>query len=388
MVGQRPDDGVRIAVVGGGIAGVSAANALLQHPAKPRVVLLEAEAQLAHHTTGRSAAQLIENYGAAPIRPLTKASLSLLRRPPERFVDGPLLTTLAVLTLGRPDQDELVGTKLAEGQAVNPTIEEISLDEAVRRFPPLRREAVGRVFIEPESSTIDVAGLHQYFVRSFRAAGGEIATSSRVDAVSRNDVPSGAMWRLDTTSGPREADLVVNAAGAWGDVVARRAGVRPVGLVPKRRTAFMVASRWEESHRWAMVHDAELSWYLKPDGAQFLCSPADETPSEPMDAKPDEVDVAIGIDRINTMTTLNISVVRSAWAGLRTFVEDRSMVIGPDPDEPSFHWCVGQGGTGIQTSPAAGQLVADLAFDGAPGDFFDGVAIDLTGILPDRLRDR
>jgi D-arginine dehydrogenase len=182
------------------------------------------------------------------------------------------------------------------------------------------------------------------------------------------------------------ADVVVNAAGAWGDVVAARAGLAPVGLQPLRRTAFMTPSRHSGSERWPLLADVDHQWYVKPDGIQFLCSPADEQPSEPCDAKPEPIDVALAIDRINEATTLDIRHVASSWAGLRSFVGDRSMVIGPDPAEPRFVWCVGQGGTGIQTSPAAGQLVADLLLGGEPGPSFAAVDLDLAALLPDRLR--
>ncbi len=377
-------DGARIAVIGGGIAGVSAAAALIGDPSEPEVVLLEAEGQLAHHTTGRSAAQLIENYGAGPVRPLTRASLDYFRQPPEEHCPTELLRRQPVLTVGRPDQDEAIEAQLVNGRRANPDIAEITPAEAGRLFPPLRVERLSRVLIEPGSSDIDVSALHQSFVRAFTAAGGRIETTTRVDAA--RPAPSGRGWVIETTAGDRHADLVVNAAGAWGDVVAARAGIEPVGLVPKRRTAFMVASRWPDSAEWPMAAEAELTWYLKPDGTQFLCSPADETPSEPVDAKPEEIDVALAIDRINEATTLDIRSVRSSWAGLRTFAPDGSMVLGPDPDEASFIWCVGQGGTGIQTSPAAGRLVADLALSGRPGPTFDGIDLDVAGLDPARFR--
>ncbi len=371
-------------MVGGGIAGVSAAAALVANPSGPTVMLLEAEGQLAHHTTGRSAAQLIENYGANPVRPLTTASLPYFREPPAQWCPTPLLRRQPVLTVGRPDQDDVIEQQLRTGRAANPAIAEITPAEAGELFPPLRTERLSRVLIEPDSSDIDVSALHQAFVRAFVGQGGTIETLTRVDAA--RPAPGGAGWIVETTRGEREVDLVVNAAGAWGDVVASRAEVDPVGLVPKRRTAFMVASRWDGSAGWPMAADAELHWYLKPDGPQFLCSPADETPSEPTDAKPEEIDVAMAIDRINEATTLEIRSVRSSWAGLRTFAPDGSMVIGPDPAVPSFVWCVGQGGTGIQTSPGAGQLVADLALDGRPGPTFDGLELDLAGLAPDRFR--
>ncbi|MEM9654664.1 MAG: FAD-binding oxidoreductase [Actinomycetota bacterium] len=374
----------RIAVVGGGMAGVSAAYALAGHPSRPSVTLLEAEAQLAHHTTGRSAAQLILNYGAMPVRPLTAASLPFFHNPPPDLCDEPLLTEQGVLTLAHADQDEIMDERLASGLAINPNISELSVAEAAALFPPLRTETITRVIYEQGSFNIDVSLLHQAFVRGLRGLGGEIAVLTRMENAVRPDGGNG--WTINTTDGPRHADVVVNAAGAWGDVVAAGAGVQPVGLIPKRRTAFMVASLWPDSASWPMAAEAELAWYLKPDGPQFLCSPGDETPSEPVDAKPEEADVALAIDRINADTTLDIRSVRSSWAGLRTFTEDGSMVIGPDPEIPSFVWSVGQGGTGIQTAPAAGRLVADLCLDGAPSAYFDGVGLDLTGLSPDRLR--
>ncbi len=371
-----------IAVVGGGIAGASAAYALVRHPSGPEVLLLEAEGQLGHHTTGRSAAQYIENYGAAAIRPLTRASLDFFQHPPPDLCDGPLLSEQAILTIGGPGQGDAIERLLAAGRALNPDIAELSPADAGRLVPLLRVDRIARAVIEPGSSDIDVAGLLQCFVRGFRAAGGEIATMARVDAASR----SGDEWSLDTTAGQRRADIVVNAAGAWGDVVAARAGVAPVGLTPMRRTAFMVASRWDDSCDWPMVANVNLDWYLKPDGPQFLCSPGDETPSEPMDARPEEVDVALAIDRINQATTLDIRSVRSSWAGLRTFVPDRAMVLGPDPDQPTFIWCVGQGGNGIQTAPAAGRLLAQLTLDGDPGPEWGGFDLDPAGLAPGRLR--
>jgi D-arginine dehydrogenase len=374
---------MRIAVVGGGMAGVSAAYALAKHNSNPHVILLEAEAQLAHHTTGRSAAQLILNYGAMPVRPLTEASLLFFHEPPAELCDEPLLAEQGVLTFGHADQDEVMDEKLASGLAINPNISELSIDEAAKLFPPLRRDAITRVIYEQGSYNIDVSLLHQAFVRGLRALGGEIAVLTRMERGIRQD---GSGWTLETTDGPRSADVVVNAAGAWGDVVAKSAGVQPVGLTPKRRTAFMVNSPSPGSASWPMAAEAELAWYLKPDGPQFLCSPGDETPSDPLDAKPEEVDVALAIDRINADTTLDIRSVRSSWAGLRTFTEDGSMVIGPDPEVPNFVWSVGQGGTGIQTAPAAGQLVADLCLDGEPSEYFEDVTLDLDGLGPERLR--
>jgi D-arginine dehydrogenase len=372
----------RVVVIGGGIAGVSVAFALLDLEPSLDVVLVETEGQLAQHTTGRSAAQLIENYGAAAVRPLTAASLDFLHEPPADLVDGALLSPRPLLPVARADQDATIARTLADGQAVSETITEISPAEAVGLFPALRQDRIARAVLEPDAADIDVAGLHQAFVRGFRRQGGSIRTSTRVDAA----VTDGAGWRIETSDGGMGADVIVNAAGAWGDVVAERAGVEPIGLRALRRTACMVTGP-DGSAGWPLLADADHQWYVKPDGPQLLCSPGDETPSEPCDAKPEELDVALAIERINENTTLGIRSVNSAWAGLRTFAPDRAMVVGPEADRPGFVWCVGQGGTGIQTAPGAGRLVADLIVRRGPDPGrFASTGLDLAGLSPERFR--
>jgi len=374
-------DHAQILVIGGGIAGLGAAYALANHHSKPMVTVLEAEPSLAYHTTGRSAAQLIENYGAMSVRSLTKASLAYLRNPPSDLADHPFLEVRGLLRVAPHDQLDRFDQLVAEGRESNTEQVELSVAQAVEKIPALRPDQFEAALFEPDSSSIDVAGLHQSFVRGARLGGAAINLDHRVTKVS----PDGAGWRIETDSGEvRYADIVVNCAGAWGDVVAQMAGVEPIGLRPLRRTAFMVTSPYRDSAYWPLMSDAETNWYVKGDGPQLLCSPADETLSEPVDAKPEEIDIAIAIDRINTATTLGIRSIASSWAGLRTFGPDGSMIIGPDPDQPSFVWCVGQGGTGIQTSRGAGQLVADLVFDGEPGPLFDG-SLQLDGLLPDRF---
>lgn len=370
---------VDVAIVGGGIAGMSAAYAIAQTLPDASVGVFEAEASLTHHTTGRSAAVFIENYGALSLRPLTLASKGYYRR-------HGFLTPRGYLAVAGPGDEDLIDRLVIEGQAMNPNIAAIGADETLRLAPLMRPDHVVAAVYEPDASAIDVAGLHQSFVRGFRAAGGTIDTLCRVGdgRLVQSDGRSG--WLLDTTTGPVSCGTVVNAAGAWGDVVASCAGVAPIGLRPLRRTAFMVTSPFPGSGSWPLIADVAHAWYANPDGQQFLCSLADETPSEPCDAKPEEVDIALAIERINVATTLDIRSINSSWAGLRTFSPDRGMVIGPDPEHPSFIWCVGQGGTGIQTAPGAGQLVADLLATGTPGSTFGGTGLDLSVILPDRFR--
>ena len=371
----------RVVVIGGGIAGVSAAYALANHSNNPDVVLVEAESQMAQHSTGRSAAQYIENYGAMPVRSLTKASHRFLNDPPDGLADTPLLSNLRpVMTIGDAESSDAIDANLAEGQATNPHICELSTAECLELWPLLKPEAAARGVLEPHGEDIDVAALHQALVRGFKRAGGTVRTSYRVDSAR----PDGQGWQVETTHGTIGADIVVNTAGAWADQVAASAGVQRVGLVPRRRTAFMVGSPHPDSHSWPLLTEVNQSWYVKPDGPQFMGSLADETPSEPVDAKPEEMDIALAIERINNVTNLNIRSITSSWAGLRCFVADRAMVIGPDPEHASFIWCAGQGGTGIQTAPAAGQLVADYALDGSPSKHLLDFGLDPEALSPSR----
>ncbi len=376
----------RIVVVGGGIAGASAA-AFLALRDGVTVTLVEQESMLAHHTTGRSAAQWIENLGHPAIRPLTTASRGFFDHPTEGSSDGPLLTSRPVLMVGRRDQAEIFHRVLATGRATSPPARELTPAEAGRLCPVVDPSQTAFAMIEDGASDIDVAGTHQAFVRILRRHGGTIATSTRVDAAR----PDGDSWTVETTSGRLPADVLVNASGAWGDVVAEAAGIEPVGLQPRRRTAFMVPlsalpdTDRTDAHDWPMLVNVDHDWYVKPDGAQFLCSPADQTPSAPVDARAEELDVALAIGRINAETRLRITSVASVWAGLRTFAPDESMVIGRDPANRSFVWCVGQGGTGIQTAPAAGRLTAALALGDDDG-IMSTSGLDLATLSAQRFR--
>ncbi len=376
--------GAQVVVVGGGIAGASAAAHLATRGAT--VTLVDQEPVLAHHTTGRSAAQWIENLGHRAIRPLTTASLPFFRDPPPGSTDAPLLSRRPVVMVARSEQSEVFDTVLAAGRSASPPARRLSVADAAAMCPLVEPSTTAQAMIEDGSMDIDVAATHQAFVRILRSAGGRIAVSTRVDAArSHRD-----RWIVQTTAGPLDADVIVNAAGAWGDVVAEGAGVPAIGLQPRRRTAFMVplsalpGAEPGRSHEWPMLVNIDHDWYVKPDGAQFLCSPADQTPSPPTDARADETDVAMAIERINADTRLRIRSVASAWAGLRTFAPDEAMVLGPEPGTPRFIWCVGQGGTGIQTAPATGALVASLALGTAIEPPIPG--LDLPALLPDRFR--
>lgn len=362
-----------VVVIGGGIAGVSAAAHLAPHRS---VVLVEAEANLAHHTTGRSAAQYLENYGGPVNRALTLGSRAFFEAPPDGTTDAPLLTPRPFLAVGGPDDIEALESHAAEGAALVPSIHLVSGEEAVERCPVLRPDRVVAGVLEPDACDIDVMALHQCFVRLARRAGAELRTAAAVTSLVR----AGSGWSVGTTDGEIGTEVVVNASGAWADRVAGLAGVRPVGASPLRRTAFTVSAPGA-SHEWPLVYVIDETLYFKPEaGGQVLVSPADETPDAAGDARPEELDVALAIDRLNALTTLDVRHVRSSWAGLRTFVADRDPVLGPDDAEPTFVWMVGQGGTGIQTAPASGRLLASLVVDGVVPDDLAALGLGVASV--------
>lgn len=337
-------------VIGGGIAGAAAAAHLAPHGS---VVLLEKETSLAYHTTGRSAAIFIVNYGAEGSRPLARASNAFFEDPPDYAVDSPLLTPRGALWVARPDQIETLDRIAEEGRRSGASTEAVTSERAVELAPMMDLDKLGGALFEPSAQDIDVAGLHQAFVRIIRRHDGIILSDSEVTTLGK----ANGIWTVTTPTQTFETGAVINASGAWGDQLARLAGVKPIGLQPMRRTAFMVPGSQEYSHL-PMVVNVENEYYFRPDGTQLLCSFAEEIPAEPSDPRPRMEDVALAIDRINEATTLRIRTVNSQWTGLRTFSPDRELVIGEEPSAPGFFWLVGQGGTGIMTAPAYGALLA------------------------------
>lgn len=348
---QRAD----VLVIGGGIAGISVAYELASDRS---VCLLEMEASLTFHTTGRSAATFLESYGGPIIRRLTISSRSFLEDPPDGF-DGPLMTPRPLLWLAPNGAGDEVRALEAEVAPLVPSVRLVEPAEAGEMNPILRLEHLELCMLEPGAMELDVSALHQGYVRGVKQRGGEINTLSGVVALRR----AGEVWRATTANGQEyEAPAVVNASGAWGDEVAAMAGVRAVGLHPLRRTLFMISAPDAiETEHLPLTADVAGTFYIKPEGAtQYLCSPADETPSPPCDAKVDEIDVARAIERIREATILDGRHVRSSWAGLRTFTADRSPIACFDPEHEGFFWLVGQGGYGIQTAPALARAAAAL----------------------------
>lgn len=347
-------DGYDFIIVGGGIAGVSAGYFLAPHS---RVLLLERESALAYHTTGRSAAIYTQAYGNAAVRALTVAGHDFFTAPPEGFSDHALLGPRGALFIGREDQCAALDRAEEEGRQFVASVRRMDAAEARAILPVLRPEYVAGAVLEPDAMDIDVHALHQGFVRGIRDHDGTIRTDAEVLAVERG----GAGWSVETLGGTWTAPVVINAAGAWCDALAAMAGIDPVGLVPKRRTAVVFdPPSGVDVDAWPLTIDVDEDFYFKPEAGKVMGSPADETPMPPCDVQPEELDIAIAIDRIQTATTMQVDRVSHQWAGLRSFVADKTPVAGFDPAVPGFFWLAGQGGYGIQTAPALGRLTADL----------------------------
>lgn len=367
-----------VAVVGGGIAGAAVAANLAPHA---RVLVLERESQPGYHATGRSAALFSEIYGNAPIRALTRASREFLFTPPAGFTETALVAQRGSLFVANASQLAALET-FASLPDVAAGTRRVDATEARTLSPSLREDYVAAAIYEPDAQDVDVHALHHGYLRWLRERGGTLVNNAGVTSIERGD----GVWTLGTDAGRFRARCLGNAAGAWVDEIAQLAGARPVGIRPLRRTAFMIdAPAGSDSDRWPMTIDIDEQFYFKPDAGRLLLSPADETPEAPCDALPDDMDIAIAVDRIEQATTLSITHVRQKWAGLRSFVADRSPVIGYDPAIADFFWIAALGGYGIQTAPAVGRLAAALVQrHPAPADLL-ALGLDVASIAPARF---
>ncbi|WP_235539279.1 FAD-binding oxidoreductase [Pelomonas sp. Root662] len=378
-MGQATTKNVDCIVIGAGIAGVSVAAALA---GEASVALLEAEAQAGYHSTGRSAALYSALYGNATIRALTRASLGYFRTPSQGMVKQALLRERHTLFLVGAGQEGLVEGFTADAD-VRERTSALSADEVLARVPLLQRERIAGALLDATSADIDVDLLHQGFLRQARAAGAQLHLGAGLQALERE----GDGWLAHTATGSFRAGIVINAAGAWADDVAALAGLAPVPLQPLRRTAVLIdLPDGVDASQWPAVVAIDESQYFKPDAGLLLISAADETPSPPCDAQPEELDIAIAVDRFETLTGQSVRRVRHSWAGLRVFSPDRSPVVGFDVAAPGFFWCAGQGGYGIQTSPALGRAAAALTLARAlPQDLAD-MGISAQDLSPQRFR--
>jgi D-arginine dehydrogenase len=343
-----------VLIIGAGIAAASLGYFLAPHA---KVTLLERESQPGYHSTGRSAALFMASYGTEQVRALTLASRAFLDAPPPGFSDVPILSPRGALFAATPEQAELLDEHCALLARMSPLSRRLSRDETLAQVPVLRPELLLGGALEPDASDIDVHALHQGYLRGLRRHGGQLVCDAEVTHIERH----GAEWIVQACGREHRAALLVNAAGAWCDEVARLAGVAPIGLQPKRRSAFTFAPpTGMDATRWPSVVGADESWYIKPDAGVLLGSPANADPVPPHDVQPEELDIAIAIDRIETATTLQIRRPIRTWAGLRSFVADGDLVGGFDAAAPGFFWVAAQGGYGIQTSAAMGQACAAL----------------------------
>ena len=340
-----------IVIIGGGIAGSSLGAEIA---AKRRTLIIEAESHCGYHSTGRSAAFYLESYGGAEVANLSIASRDLLDMPPPDFADHSFLHNrgdLHITTDDLPDLPPAVETRIIER-------------EELERLVPGIRPKWRRALFEPACADIDVAGLHAAFLRQFRRAGGVVSTDSKLQNATR----SGDGWdiRLENGSSLR-ASIVVDAAGAWADIVAQDCGVAPIGIAPKRRTMVQLRVGQSGVRDLPLVDDAKGTFYFKGEGeCSIWLSPHDEIESDPCDAAPEEIDIAMAIDRFEQVVDWPVERVERSWAGLRSFAPDRLPVYGFDAHVPGFFWCAGQGGFGIQTSPAAAKMAAAVLLDEEP----------------------
>ena len=367
-------------VVGAGMAGASVAYEL---SGTARVCLIEREARPGQHATGRSAALFAPSYGGRAVRALTRASRDFFVLPPDGFAEERLLTRRGVLYIARRDQLDHLTAMMADVGRSGGAIERVDVAWVLETVPLLKSRYVAGAALDRDAQDIDVDALHQGFLRGARTRGATVLTDVGDPEISRR----ADLWTINLRTESLEAPVLINAAGAWADEVATGVGARPLGLQPLRRTAVLVdPPAGTNIAHWPAVIDIAEEFYFKPDAGKLLISPADETPVEACDAQPEELDIAIGVDRVQAALTLEVERVNHSWAGLRTFAPDRAPVIGFDPEVTGLFWSVGQGGYGIQTAPAWARTAAALARgDAIPAEIADE-GVTAADLSPGRFR--
>ena len=341
-----------VIIIGGGIAGISAAARLA---AGARVTLLEMESRIGSHTSGRSAAIFVQNYGGAAVADVNLAARDFFRDPAE-ITELPLLAPRGEMLVARAEDFAAMDDYLRDAREV----EELTTEQALALCPILRPEAALRASIERGAETIDCDLLLHGFAKLLRRLGGQIETDAPATAIRFQN----GLWHVTTPKGEFSAPVLVNAAGAWADPVAEMAGVTPLGLTPYRRNAAILpAPEGMVVDNWPMVVNAAERWYFKPEAGKLMFSPCDAIATTPHDAWSDDMELAEGLDRFDQDVTYEVTRVERSWAGLRTFAPDHAPVVGFDPQAKGFFWLAGQGGIGIQTSPALAALTAALILD-------------------------
>lgn len=343
-------------IIGGGIAGAGAAARLAPDAS---VTVLEMEDALGRHATGRSAAIYIRNYGNQTLRALNAASEPVLENP-DGISDESLLSPRGQMLIATEEELDAFDAYLKGAKGM----ETLTADEAVALFPLLLQDRIAAVAIERDAKDIDVDRFLRGCARLARQHGAQFVMKTPAQQITRVS----NRWRVKTSNGAYEAPVLINAAGAWADEIAFMANVGKVDLVAMRRSAAIVPPpEGVDVTGWPFVASASESWYAKPDAGKFMVSPADEDPVEPHDAWADDMALAEGLYRFEQAVTMPLTRVERNWAGLRSFVSDRTPVVGFAPDADGFFWLAGQGGYGVQTAPALSQLVADLCFGRVSG---------------------
>jgi len=342
-----------ILIIGGGIAGLSAAAELSK---SARVTVLEAEEQIGFHSSGRSATMVHYALGDRLVRALTLASRPFFDSPPGGFTDVPLGHRMSVLIHGRDDELEQLDALYAD---ISIFAELERLDQrGVHQLCPLLREDAHHGIADRNGTRLDPHALLQGNLRMLRSNGGELETASRVSSIDRR----GRDWQVTTERGDAySAAVLINAAGSWADQVARLAGVEPLALQPLRRTIITFdAPHGTDLDKLPFAKTVGDELYFAPESGRLFASPMDEVPSEPCDAQPDEYEVALAAHRMEERTIVKVDRIHSRWAGLRTFTPDRHPAVGFAAEDEDFFWLAGQGGFGLQTSPAMAQMAASV----------------------------
>ncbi|MEH6404308.1 MAG: FAD-binding oxidoreductase [Sneathiella sp.] len=365
-----------IVIIGCGIAGAGLAAMIGE---KKKVLILEREAQPGYHSTGRSAAIFIQNYGSPEIRDLNKASYDFLAMPPKDFSEKGFLSPRGMMLVADKDGAGKMDAELQSGDG----LVAMTVSDAKTMVPILDADVIEHAAFEKNAQDIDVAALHQSYIRRAKQSGATLICNCEIDAAEQTE----AGWQVQTNNGVYHAEIIVNAAGAWADPVAEICGVKPLGITPMRRTiAVLPTADNMDCSAWPLVVDAQEKWYMKPEGKNLLVSPSDEVPVEPHDAYVDDMVLAEGLHEFECATTFEVHRVENQWAGLRSFAPDRNPVVGFDEGNNRFFWLAGQGGYGIQTSPALSNLAATLLLGNEKSSNFSTELV--SGLWPGRFTDK
>ena len=366
-----------VIVIGGGIAGISAAAEIAVHC---KVLVLEMEEQPGYHATGRSAAYFAPSYGNNVVRGITQASQSFFMAPPAGFSDADLVKPRSAVFIAREDQKKSLENLASE----QPKLLQLDSDSLVSWIPILRSDYAVGGLRDDHGGDIEVNSLLQGYLRLLRRHNGTLVTNQAVNQLTRQD----ATWKVSTTQEEFFSPVIVNAAGAWADGIAELAGLEKLGLQPKRRSALLIdRPEGYDIENWPLVVDVDEEFYFKPDAGQLLISPANEDLSMACDSRPEELELAIGVDRFENATGYEVKKINHSWAGLRTFAPDKTFVAGFDPRIDGFFWLAGQGGYGVQSAPGLAQLSMSLILDVPPSEAFSGVLDYRDDVSPTRLID-